>query len=252
MLQEIEQVFWATAKQHRTMQTDSEWRDFIQSVQENGLLPRTQLIKAATMSLPITLSQLLEQIASDHEPPGKVEELLSDASIRVHHLHSLLSEWQLDQLSEKQTQRLLQLVDNLHSELAASTGRLRAWRMGIFEQLGYESSQSLFWQHVDSTTSSHAAAPHSFQREHIGQIEHRCAHLRVRSPSVSASSLQAAAQEADAGGAQVARLLGKCADRGFKLCVVRVANTSSWSELSELLHCMDATRQLCLSSHAPR
>lgn len=225
------------------MRGAEEWRSFLRLVHRGGLLPQQDLIKAVTaLSFPIKWADLAEQIARDREPAGDVEGLIADAASRVRHLHTLLAEWQLPNLSDVHTHRLLSLVQSLHAELEAGRASLGAWESDL-KALGQEDEHTLFWDLVDPAASSARPRPHAFQREHLRRIEQRCSRQRVSSALTNPPS--------EATTPLVSRLLGKCPQRGFRVTVVRASVDCAWEEMAELLQEMDATRQMCLSIHAP-
>ncbi|KAL1505076.1 hypothetical protein AB1Y20_008836 [Prymnesium parvum] len=216
MLHGVEQAFLA-ATHGQPLHTAAEWRDFLAAVDAAGLLPQAELIRAASLlPLPFAFDQLAEQLASDHEPAADVAPLLSDALCRARHLHSLLAEWQLPQLSDAQTRRLLRLAGALHARLASRAAALRQWQRALDARLGDEGAQTLFWDRIAAAATP--PTPHAFQREQLARVEARCAQRRL----------------ARAGGARVLAL-----GRG-----------AAWEEEARLLQLVDATRQLSLSAHA--
>ena len=209
MLHSLAGTFTGASADEQALRTKGEWQEFLRAVHHEGVRPQPELVEvAAAVSLPVSLAQIEEAIARGHEPVGKVEASLTDAAARVRHLHALLAEWRLAELSDEQTRRLLALVEAVHAQLGASTGRLRAYHLSIDQHLGPEMAQSLFWDRVD-VASGGRPAPHSFQREHLGLIEQRCAQRRARAPHVAPAALQA---EIDAASNRVALLPGRCTE----------------------------------------
>ena len=233
MLDEVGRLFSATARDGHALHSEAEWQALVQRIADEGLLPHPALVTSSigvASALPLTLTEVEMRLASTQGQTAQIEAALGDATTRVHHLHALLAEWKLSELSPELTHRLQALVDTAHNRLATSTCQLQSWWQTMTEALGPEQVQSLFWDLLDSELLSPSAAlaptPHAFQRDWHAQIDGRCAQLQVRPAAVRVAipgqtSSRASAQlppEA-APPPRIERLLGTEQRHGFRLCV---------------------------------
>lgn len=234
------------------LHTSEEWTALLSSLTTAGLLPQAELLQASRdLALPASLSQLARRLTAAHAPPRaeKIDTLLDGTVARVRHLHALLAEWDLGNLSTDHTARLLAMLEGLRGRIDASVGKLGEWHKGIHATLGPESCQSLFWDLIDPVAAECISA-HAFQRDNLSAIEKRCAQLRVRHPVFQPDSRLATTGSFSYG---IDIIIGSAPEvRDLKLRAVRCPHTgTTWADASSLIAAMDAIRQLSLSRHAP-